>query len=147
MSMNKTCPISNLMSEECSDGVVTCYGPTCSRPTNDRHTQLPPCKRCAVSARKRTLLDSLLGVPNFVSGHSFGRIEQLRQLRPHLSNCVSCLRTRSKVVHFVCIGLQIVKLIYAIEINVVNVFPSSVANSLVTHIRHTRENLVREVFD
>ena len=84
---------------------------------------------------------------DFTDVHLFGRVDELLQLRLHLCRCFACLRTRSKVVHFVRIGFQIVKLIHAVEVNVVNVFPSLVAHSLIAHLGHTRENFVREVFD
>src|SRR6266436_1912663 len=65
MSMNKTCPISNFMSEECSGGMRFLLSQT-SRLNEPipLEASLPvrpePCKRCAASAPRRSSSDSWL---------------------------------------------------------------------------------------
>src|SRR5437899_11456391 len=64
MSMNKTCPISNFSSVECSDGMKFYYLKTSFLTSRFQfktsHARPQPCKRCAPSSRRRSSSDSWL---------------------------------------------------------------------------------------
>ena len=81
-----------------------------------------------------------------------GRLARPARLRSRSSSACILSSARSArlvdhVPHLVRIGAQVVELVHALELDVVDVLPALRAHALVAHLRDAREHLVREVLD